>query len=137
MCKHSRDWVCAPVVRQCLCCIRWLSGTHTHIHTQTHTFLSAFRGIKIGVKRDSLICSLGRSPAGGGLYGLTGRRRGRAVEEKNGEIEPAEKRERETFLFWEVKRDRKGSYIVSHSSALRPSAPRPHSPPTLLGHVPC
>lgn len=59
----------------------WISGTHTHTITHTYTYLGTLCGIKI-VKRDTLICSLGHSPA---EAWVGGRREGKAVEEK-GEI---------------------------------------------------
>lgn len=64
---------------------------HVHIHPSVHF------PVKIGVKRDTLICSVGLSPAGAGLYGLLGRRReeGGGSRETEGEVELA--KERETF----------------------------------------
>lgn len=65
--------------------LRWLWSKHKR--------LSIFYGIKIGVKRDTLICCAGHSPAGAGLYGLLGRGRRRrrgmrvvALEEKGKSI---------------------------------------------------
>lgn len=98
---HSRDWVIAPVLRECVDGVCWISGTHTH------TPLNTFCGIKIGVKRDTLICSVGHSPAGAGLYGLLGRRReggGQWGNRRRNRISEGER----NILFWEVKRDRKG-----------------------------
>lgn len=43
----------------------WLSSTHKRP--------GIFYSIEIGVKCGTLICSMGRSPAGAGLYGLLGR----------------------------------------------------------------
>lgn len=75
-----------------------LAIRHTHAHTHTnkdkHTHLSTFCGIKIGVKRDTLICRLGHSPARAGLYGLLWRRREGSTEgrkEGGGAVEKKEK----------------------------------------------